>query len=104
MVDMKMSKKEAKEYCSPSTDEGPRYPYGLSISLDDDALEKLGIGDDVNVGDEVLVTAKATVTSKSGYQTMVGASENSIGLQITDMEVASGGSTKATKTLYDKKS
>ncbi len=102
MVNMKMSKEEAKEQCSPSTDEGPRYPYGLSINLDDDALTKLGIGDSVNVGDEVLITAKATVTSKSGYQTMVGDSENSIGLQITDMEVSGGTQSKAAKTLYDK--
>ena len=103
MVNMKMSKEEAKEQCSPSTDEGPRYPYGLAINLDDDALEKLGIGDSVNVGDEVTITAKAQVTSKSGYQTMVGDSESSLGLQITDMEV-SGGSSKTAKALYDKKS
>jgi hypothetical protein len=101
---MKMSAEEAKEQngCSPSTDDGPRYPYGLSINLDDDTLTKLGIGDSVNVGDEVTITAKATVTSKSGYQTMVGDSENSVGLQITDMEVASSGSSKSAKTLYDK--
>jgi hypothetical protein len=102
MVDMKMSKKEAKEQCSPSTDEGPRYPYGLSINLDNDALKKLGIGDSVEVGDEVTISAKATVTSKSGYQTMVGDSENSLGLQITGMEVSAGSSSKVTKTLYDK--
>ena len=104
MINMKMSKEEAKEQCSPSTDESPRYPYGLSLSLDDDALTKLGIGDDVNVGDEVTITAKAMVTSKSGYQTMVGDSENSLGLQITDMDVTSGGAaaSKKTKTLYDK--
>lgn len=104
MVSMKMSKEEAKEQneCASPSDQ-PRYPYGLSINLDDDALEKLGIDDSVNVGDEVTITAKAMVTSKSGYQTMVGDSENSLGLQITDMEVA-GGTSKTTKTLYDKKS
>ena len=103
MVDMKMSKEEAKEQCSPSMDESPRYPYGLSITLDDDALGKLAIGDSINVGDEVLITAKATVTSKSGYQTMVGDSESTVGLQITDMEVTGTASTKTTKALYDKK-
>jgi hypothetical protein len=103
LVNMKMSKEEAKEQCSPSSsDDQPRYPYGLSINLDDDAMGKLGIGDGVNVGDEVTITAKATVTSKSGYQTMVGDAESSIGLQITDMEV-SGRGDKKTKTLYDKK-
>jgi hypothetical protein len=102
MVNMKMSTEEAKEQCSPSTEEGPRYPYGLSIHLDDDALSKLGVSDSLNVGDEVTITAKALVTSKSGYQTMVGDAESSLDLQITDMEVAAGSSTKTTKALYDK--
>jgi len=101
---MKMSKEEAKEQSACTPVDGPRYPYGLSISLDDDALNKLGIGDGVNVGDEVEIVAKATVQSKSGYQTLMGDSENSLSLQITDMEVSGGGqSSKATKTLYDKK-
>ena len=102
LVNMKMSKEEAKEQSSPSASGAPEYPYGLQLNLDDDAMEKLGIGDGMNVGDEVTITAKAKVTSKSGYQTMVGDAENSVGLQITDMEV-SGESSKASKTLYDKK-
>ena len=102
MVNMKMSTEEAKEQFSPSINEGPRYPYGLSINLDDDALSKLGISDSVTVGDEVLITAKAMVTTKSGYQTLVGDAETSLTLQITDMEVAAGSSTKTTKALYDK--
>jgi hypothetical protein len=102
LVNMKMSKEEAKEQSSPSTTDTPRYPYGLEINLDDDAIEKLGIGDGIEVGDEVTITAKAKVTRKSGYETLVGDSENSIGLQITDMEV-SGETSKSTKTLYNKK-
>lgn len=103
MVNMKMSAEEAKEQCGPcSPDDQPRYPYGLAINLDDDALTKLGIGDSLEVGDEVTITAKATVTSKSGYQTMVGDAESSMGLQITDMDVAASGSTKTTKALYNK--
>jgi hypothetical protein len=103
MVNMKMSAEEAKEQnACPSEAEGPRYPYGLALNLDNDALDKLGIGTGVEVGDEVTIVAKAKVTSKSGYETMVGGAENSIGLQITDMEV-SGEASKATKALYDKK-
>lgn len=102
LVNMKMSKEEAQEYSQPSVDEGPRYPYGLSINLDDDAIEKLGCAE-LNVGDEVTIVAKATVTNKSGYQTLVGDSESSMGLQLTDMELGGDGSTKATKALYDKK-
>ncbi len=102
---MKLSKEEAKEQtsCAPDQD-APRYPYGLSINLDDDSLEKLGIGNDVNVGDEVQIVASATVQSKSGYQTMMGDAENSLTLQITDMAVVSSGSSKTIKALYDSKS
>jgi hypothetical protein len=99
MVDMKMSKEEAKEECQPSESQLPRYPYGLELSLDDDAIEKLSLAD-VSVGDVVTISALAKVTRKSGYETMIGDSETSIGLQITDME-ASSSSTKTTKTLYD---
>lgn len=104
LVNMKMSKKEAKleSGCTPAPEDTPRYPYGLSINLENDALDKLGIGDGVNVGDEVEIVAKAIVQSKSGYQTMVGDPENSLSLQITDMQVVAG-SSKTTKTLYDKK-
>ena len=97
-----MSKEETKEQSSPATADTPRYPYGLEINLDDDAIDKLGLGDGLSVGDEVMITAKAKVTRKSGYETLVGDAENSVALQITDMEV-SGDSSKTTKTLYDKK-
>jgi hypothetical protein len=104
MVDMKMSKEEAKEQNEPQTaDDGPRYPYGLSINLDDDVLGKLGIGDSLKVGDEVTFTAKAMVTSKSGYQTTIGDSESSMGLQITEMEMGGDGGSATTKMLYGKK-
>ena len=112
LTSMKMSKKEAKEQNQgPSIADSPEYPYGLSISeypyglsisLDNDALEKLSVGVGLEVGDEVAIVAKAKVTSKSGYETMVGGAENSVGLQITDMEV-SGRSSKTAKTLYDGK-
>jgi hypothetical protein len=37
--------------------EGPKYPYGLCISLDEDALKKLGLeGDLPGVGDELQIT------------------------------------------------
>ena len=42
LVNMKMSAEETKEYSGVEM-EAPQYPYGLSIDLDDGALEKLGI-------------------------------------------------------------
>lgn len=68
MVDMANTPKEAKEdQPQPKTGEykGPKYPYGLAITLSDDQLEKLDLDDDCEVGDELNVFASARVTSKS---------------------------------------
>jgi len=97
LTNMKLSKQEAKAEATIDEGERPAYPYGLSISLDDDSMKKLKIGgDDLEVGDKVTITAKAQVTSKSGYESLLGGSDNSLCFQITDMEVSEASS------LYDK--
>lgn len=101
LVSMKMSKEEVKEQASPSSDSLPQYSWGLSIHLDDDALEKLGIGDGLKVGDKVSVIAKATVEASSSHKSLLGDSESSVDLQLTDMEIGNA-SSKVTETLYDK--
>jgi hypothetical protein len=72
--------------------EGPKYPYGLCISLDEDALKKLGLeGDLPGVGDIIQFNAIAKVTNASQSE-----SEGTDGgtrthcrveLQITDMGI-----------------
>jgi hypothetical protein len=96
LVNMKMSAEQAMEYPSSDLSEAPKYPYGLSISLEDDAIDKLGIGWKLEVGDTVSINAKARVTSKSARETMLSDTEESLCLQITDMEV------KPASVLYDK--
>lgn len=51
----------------PRADTMPTYPWGLSLSLDEDALKKLGIdaGDLPGVGEMVHFCAMAKVTSAS---------------------------------------
>lgn len=91
LVSMKMSREEAKEYNTIETsDDGPRYPYGLRIDLNDDSLEKLGITALPKVGTEMTITAKVMVTSVSAYDSQGGEAEQSVGLQITDMEIGAG--------------
>jgi hypothetical protein len=102
MVDMKMSKKEAKAEVAPSTDDLPAYPWGLSIHLGNDEIEKLGAGA-LKAGDVVTLTCTAKVTGCSSYESLLGEGENSIDLQITAMEIAGDGGNAVTKTLYDKK-
>lgn len=100
LVDMKMSKKEAKEMTDPSPDDLPAYPWGLSLHLGDDELEKLGVAD-LKAGEEVSIVCKATVTGSSSNQSLLGEHRSSIDLQITEMEIGNAPS-DTTKTLYDK--
>lgn len=72
--------------------EGPKYPYGLCISLEDESLKKLGLdGDEPSVGDIIQFNAIAKVTNVSENE-----SEGTDGttnkhcrveLQITDMGI-----------------
>jgi hypothetical protein len=95
MINLKLTPKEAKEtmLCGPCDPQGPAYPYGLTIQLDDETLEKLGVKDLPAVGAEILLSAKAKVTSVSvnEQQDADGDKEadkrRSVGLQITDLDV-----------------
>lgn len=95
MINLKLTPKEAKEtmLCGPCDPSGPVYPYGLTIQLGDETLEKLGVKDLPAVGAEILLSAKAKVTSVSvnEHQDADGDKEadkrRSVGLQITDLDV-----------------
>jgi hypothetical protein len=108
MTNLAMSKDEAKkEYgAEPEDDDLPKYPYGLSIYLDDDTLKKLGITDVPKVGTSmpatitVMVTGtsqRATQSSKDGEQM-----STCVDLQITDMDITIP-SKSAADVLYGQK-
>lgn len=87
MVDMEMSKEEIKETLVATPSEGPRYPYGLKITLDQEQLEKLGITDLPSVGDYATISAKCEVCHVSENQYEDGQTSKSLSLQITDLAV-----------------
>lgn len=91
MISMKLTASEAKSetMLGYADDDLPKYPYGLSICLDDDALAKLGITDLPAVGSVMQLTALVEVCSVSQYENQTG-KDNSLNLQITDMELAAG--------------
>lgn len=93
MISMKLTAAEAKSetMLGDSSDEAdlPRYPYGLSLCVDDDVLAKLGITDLPPVGTVMQLTALVEVCSISQYENQDGA-DKSMNLQITDMELAVG--------------
>ena len=100
-VDMKMSREEAQEQYAPVTSDAPEYPYGLRISLDDDALEKLGLTQLPAVGTKMQLSATVEVCSTSAYSTQEGEAETSVSLQITAMELGTAQqSSSAASLLY----
>lgn len=90
MVNMQMSKEAAAEYsgATPSADNAPKYPYGLCLCLNDDAMKKLGLTTLPAVGSKMTLSAVVVVTSVGSSQQQDGDAEVRADLQITDMELA----------------
>lgn len=87
LVSMKFTKAEAKKMTEPSSlaeGDRPRYPWGLSVNLDKDSLEKLEIDDLPKVGESYLLVAMVDVVGVSSNESE-GGSNKSVSLQITDM-------------------
>lgn len=83
--DMKLTKSEKAEEVTYDASDIPDYPYGLRLSLDQDALEKLGI-ELPDVGDTFFVVAIATVQSISEHQSEGDTSQN-VELQIEQLSL-----------------
>lgn len=64
MVDMRRTPAEKTE-ATQAMDATPDYPYGLSLSLSEIELDKLGLTSDVEVGDMIHMHGMAKVTSVS---------------------------------------
>lgn len=98
MISMKLTAAEAKEYggvCSPS-DPGdlPAYPYGLSLSLCDESLNKLGMKTAPAVGSRFMLQAIVEVTGTNVREEQKG-KDTDVSLQITDMSLEMGNSAEA---------
>lgn len=70
MRSMAQTKSESNMACPVEVgkNSGPRYPFGLEISLDDASLKKLGIGELPAVGTYVKLRASARVTNVSSSE------------------------------------
>ena len=108
MINLKQAQKEkdSGSLCCPEY-EAPAYPYGLSISLCDESLEKLGMSDLPKVGTVKTFTVQATVTSVSQNETAKpddeGSTQNrNVSLQITDIDMGQGGATSMADRMYGK--
>jgi hypothetical protein len=99
MINLAQDAAEAAEVSAPETGDGPKYPYGLCLCLNDDTLQKLGIGLP-DVGQKVVIHAIATVTRASAVQEQDGGTEIGADLQITDMEISGAAGKTIASRLY----
>ena len=77
------------------------YPYGLSLHLDDDTLEKLGLKSLPVVGSTMTLQAKVRVTGTNADEKRDGDVEGSLRLQITDMELGAAKQGPNAGKLYE---
>lgn len=90
MVDVALTEEEQLETiapCPPDLSNAPRYPWGLTISLDEKTLAKLGLDEDPEVGDYIDLRAFASVTSVSRNERGNGEISRRIELQIERLAV-----------------
>lgn len=87
LINMENTPAEAKEMVNPAADGGPKYPWGLCITLNNDSLEKLGVKTLPTVGTEVTIIAKATISAGRVNATEADGTSSSMDLQITDMQI-----------------
>jgi hypothetical protein len=85
MKNMKIESRPMEPQTS-SLPEGPRYPYGLELSLNEESLKVLGIKDLPKMGAEMTLKAKVCVCATHESDTIYGKNRN-MSLQITDMEL-----------------
>ena len=87
LTNMQLSKKQSKaEVCCTDDEKGPRFPYGLSISLDDDSLKKLGFDTLPAVGTEMIVVGIGKIRSASENRSQRGVNRD-VSIQLERIEV-----------------
>ncbi len=99
LVDMRRSKKERKLNEAAISSDQPAIPYGLSITLDDKSLDKLGFKTLPNVGDRMVVAAIGRVESVS-ERTSERTKDRDVHIQLEKLDVSPVPARKA-KTAED---
>lgn len=94
MVSLKMTPKEAKAEFGgdmgspPSKPSLPKYPYGTKLTLETEALDKLGCAPgDFKVGQVLELTARVEVVGTSTRERQGGVDRNEVELQFTDVSL-----------------
>ena len=91
MIDLKLSKKEKKKHGGEVTIEAslPEYPYGTTLSFEDDQLKKLKL-EKIEAGDMVSIAAVGKVIRLSVNENDKEKEHKSIEIQIQKIEIIPG--------------
>lgn len=81
------AKRDRYKTCSPI--DGDVYPYGLSVLLENDSIDKLDLKSLPDVGATMALTAKVKVVSVESREHSEGGKNRSISLQIVAMNLTS---------------
>ena len=86
LTNMARSKKDRKSneaICSP---DDSKFPYGLSIDLNEESLEKLDLDDMPDIGTKLIVAAVGEVTSVNQHKSKSDTTQN-LTIQLQRLEV-----------------
>jgi hypothetical protein len=104
LTEMKRTAPELKEASAPVESKPSPYPWGLSLRLEEESLEKLGLSTLPKVGTEFIIVARACVTEVSEHEsTESDGKRQSLGMQIEAMsleKLASKDGPGAAEVLY----
>lgn len=101
LVNLKMSESERDRNAPTAAGGSDReYPYGLSLNLENESLEKLGISTLPKVGETMTIIAKVKVTSVSMHEGENRTKAKSVTLQITDAAVKRDAPPDAAEVIY----
>jgi hypothetical protein len=85
--------------------EGPKYPYGTQITLNEESLKAMGITELPKVGEKMMICGLVEVCETSKNENISGHNYRCLGLQITDLELEEVKKKKPSKeVMYDKES
>lgn len=84
----KERKKDSNEIALSSN--GDKFPFGLTVRLDDESLKKLDIKKLPAVGDKVTLAAVGRVESTSERDSARGRKDRDVAIQIEQLEVTNG--------------
>lgn len=104
MINLSVSDLEKKEQAQPSSVlyDTADYPYGLKIQIDADTYKKLGFAELPNVNQKFIMHALVEVCSVYKEPGKGDAHNYSLGMQITDMELAPASESKKTEDVIYK--